>query len=126
MWAIVSDDPQPRLDLRPWGGRPITRIEHAQTAGDELHFSVLAVGDTPESSGTAVLQFTPGREGGDGEIHQQSDPGGTCCVCGCPVPSARLKHNPSPAWLGKIAARHTSEAIQKVREAVFDRLARVF
>ena len=59
-------------------------------------------------------------------IHQQADPGGTCCVCGCPVPFTSLKHNPSPAWFGQVAARHTNETIHKVREAVFDRLARVF
>ncbi|HEV7505546.1 MAG TPA: hypothetical protein VGS07_11585 [Thermoanaerobaculia bacterium] len=121
--VIVSGDPHPHLDLRHLEGRPIIRMENAQTVGRELYFAVIVTGETPEFPGKAVLRLTFEDKG---ELRQiVADPRDTCCVCGCPVPSARLRRNPSPAWFGRIAARHTGEAIHKMREAVFDRLARV-
>lgn len=122
---IVSGDSHPRLALRQSGVRPIVRMENARTAGRELRFAVLPAGKAPEY---LVLRIT---FEGEGKLrHIETDPTVYRCICGniCGswvVPSAHLKHNPSPAWFGRIAARQAGKVIHETREAVLDRLARV-
>jgi len=126
MWVIVSGETQPRLALRQGMFRPIVRIENARPVGRELRFAVLPAGEEPEPLRNAVLRLTSEDEG---ELRQiVTDPTDSCCLCGnaCAVSYTRLKRNPSPAWFGRIAARHTGEVVHEAREAILDRLARAF